>query len=246
MLTNVEQFFAGDAFGIGGPGTPPEFLRDGRAVAVLHQLQLLVLVVDDFQEKHPAELRDALGIAIDAGILAHDVLYRFDGVANGHGLSFLLVERGLEFMYREHEIRASPEFLNELHGCSHRIKRRDLQNPRVAKIDDALVLVFLQQRFKHGAGLRAVFGEDIALADIVRALAARERRLVECHVADEVEGVEVLADFIGQRLKRETFVFEFFDDGLLALGGFPAFQEIIEAGEAFLQCLLGEVPQAFR
>ncbi len=103
----------------------------------------------------------------------------------------------------------------------------------------------MQQGFKHGAGLRAVFGEDIALADIVCALAARERRLVESDMADEVEGVEVLADFLGQRVKGQAFVFEFFDDGLLALGGFPALEEIIEAGEALLQRLLGEVPQAF-
>ena len=78
------------------------FCGNGRAVAVLHQLQLLVLVVDDLEEEHPAELRDALGIAIDAGVLAHDVLNGFDGVANGHGLSCLLVEGGLKFVDGEH------------------------------------------------------------------------------------------------------------------------------------------------
>ena len=82
-------------------------------------------------------------------------------------------------------------------------------------------------------------------ADVVRALAARERRLVEGDVADEVEGIEVLADFFGQRVKRQAFVFEFLDDGLLAFGGFPALEEIVEAGEALFQRLLGEVPQAF-
>jgi hypothetical protein len=164
---------------------------------------------------------DALRIAIDAGILTHDVLYRFDGSANGHSLSFLLIEGGLEVLYRKHEIRASAKLLDELHGCPHGIKRRYLQNPRVAQVDDALVLVFLQQRLKHGAGLRAVFCEDIPLANVICALPARERRLVECHIADKIKGVEVLAYFIGQRLKREAFVFEFLDDGLLALGRFP-------------------------
>ena len=91
--------------------SPPKLRWDGRAIPVLHQFQLLILVVDDFHEEHPAELRDALGIAIDAGILAHDVLDRFDGIANGHGLSFLLVEGGLEFLHREHEIRPRPELL---------------------------------------------------------------------------------------------------------------------------------------
>ena len=75
-----------------------EFLRDRRAVIVLHQLELLVLVVDDLEEEHPAELGDALGVAIDAGVLAHDVLDGFDGVADGHGLGGFLIEGGLQFV----------------------------------------------------------------------------------------------------------------------------------------------------
>ena len=81
VVDEVEQLVAGDAFGVGGPGAPLELLRDGRAVVVLHQLQLLVLVVDDLEEEHPAELGDALGVAIDADVLAHDVLNGFDGGA---------------------------------------------------------------------------------------------------------------------------------------------------------------------
>src|ERR1700690_946238 len=81
--------------------------------------------------------------------------------------NFHLVQGRLEFIYRKHEVRASTEFLNQLHGCSHRIKRRDLQDARVTKVDDALVLVFLQQCFQYGAGLWAIFREDIPLADIV-------------------------------------------------------------------------------
>ena len=202
----VEQFVAGDALGVGGPGAPLELLRDGRAVAVLHQLQLLVLVVDDLEEEHPAELGDALGVAIDADVLAHDVLDRFDGVANGHGLGGSLVEGGLQFVDGVLEIRARAELLDELERRAHRVERRNLKNARVVEVDDALVLVLLQQRFEHGAGLRAVLGEDVALADVVGALAAGERRLVEGDVADEVEGVEVLADFLGERVERQPFV----------------------------------------
>jgi len=65
-INKGKEFLPRDAFGIRRPAAPPEFFRDGRAIPVLHQLQLLVLVVDDFQEEHPAELRDALGVAIDA------------------------------------------------------------------------------------------------------------------------------------------------------------------------------------
>ena len=119
------------------------------------------------------------------------------------------------------------------------------KNARVAKIDDTLILILLQQRFKHGAGLWAVFRENIALADVFCALAPRQRRLVKCDMADKVERVEVFADFFSQRVERQPFVFEFLDDGLLAFGGFPALEEIIQAGEAFLQGVLGEVPQGF-
>jgi hypothetical protein len=37
--------------------------------------------VDDFQKEHPAELGEALGVAVDAHVLAHDVLNGFDGVS---------------------------------------------------------------------------------------------------------------------------------------------------------------------
>ena len=86
VVDEGQQLIAGDALGVGGPGAPLELLRDGRAVAVLHQFQFLVLVVDDLEEEHPAELGDALGVAIDADVLAHDVLNGFDGVADRHGL----------------------------------------------------------------------------------------------------------------------------------------------------------------
>ena len=61
------------------------FLGSGRAVVGVEEFQFLVLVVDDFQEEHPAELADALGVAVDAHVLPHDVLDRFYDVANGHG-----------------------------------------------------------------------------------------------------------------------------------------------------------------
>ena len=241
----VEQLVAGDALGVGGPGAPLEVLRDGRAVAVLHQLQLLILVVDDLEEEHPAKLGDALGVAIDADVLAHDVLDGFDGVADGHGLGGFLVEGGLEFVDGVLEVGAGAELLDELNRRAHRVEGRDLKDAGVVEVEDAFVLVLRQQGFEDGAGLRAILGEDVALADIVGALAAGERRPVEGDVADQVEGIEILADFLGERVERQPFVGQFLDDGLLALGGVPAAQEIIEAGEALPQGLLGEVAQAF-
>ena len=39
------------------------------------------------------------GIAIDAAVLAHDVLNGFDSVADRHGLGSSLIQCGLEFVY---------------------------------------------------------------------------------------------------------------------------------------------------
>ena len=70
--------FAGDAFGIGRPGAPLELLWDGRTVILLHRFQFQVLVVDDLQEEHPAQLRQPLRVAVHAHVLPHDVLDALD------------------------------------------------------------------------------------------------------------------------------------------------------------------------
>ena len=97
-VDEVQQRIAGDAFRVGGPRSPLQAYRDGRAVVVLHDLQLLILIVDDLQEEHPAKLGKTLRIAIDAHILAHDVLNGFDGVSGQHGLGSFLIEGGLQFV----------------------------------------------------------------------------------------------------------------------------------------------------
>ena len=92
----------------------------------------------------------------------------------------------------------------------------------------------------------AVFGEHVALLDVLGPLAAGERLLVEGDVADQIEGIEVLAEFLGDGIERQALGFQFLDDRLLALGRLPALEEIVEAGEALLQRLLGEVAQGSR
>ena len=124
VVDEAEQLVACDAFGVSGPGAPSEFGWDGRTVFLVHQFELLILVVDDLEKKHPAELGDALGVAIDAGVLAHDVLDGLDCVANRHGLSDLLIESGLKFVDGEDEIRARAEWTDELDGRAHGIERR--------------------------------------------------------------------------------------------------------------------------
>ena len=71
----------------------------------MHYFQFLILVVDDLEKKHPAQLADALGIAIDAGVLAHDVLDGLDEGADGHGLGSLSIQGRLEVRGRPQRSR---------------------------------------------------------------------------------------------------------------------------------------------
>ncbi len=55
--------------------------------------------------------------------------------------------------------------LDELRHSTHAGEGGDLQQARVSEASDyALILIFVQQGFEHGAGLRTVLGEHIALA----------------------------------------------------------------------------------
>ena len=83
-VDEVEQLVAGHALGVGRPVAPAQRLGDGRAVGVVEQLVLGFLVVVDLEEEHPDQLADALRVAIDADILAHDVLDGFDEGGEGH------------------------------------------------------------------------------------------------------------------------------------------------------------------
>lgn len=80
----LTETVGGYALGIRRPGAPLVRRRDRGGVIIPHQLQFLVLVVDNLEEEHPAQLANALSVAIDAGVLAHDVLDGFDEGADGH------------------------------------------------------------------------------------------------------------------------------------------------------------------
>ena len=78
-VDEVEEGLAGEgALGVGGPVAPTEALRDDGAVALVKELPILLFGIVDFEEEDPGELLDALGVAGDAGILAHDVAEALD------------------------------------------------------------------------------------------------------------------------------------------------------------------------
>lgn len=78
IVDEVEQGITGQPFAVGRPVAPQETLGDGAAVVILLKLQLLFLCVEHFQKQQPGELAETLGIAVDTGVLAHDVLNGFD------------------------------------------------------------------------------------------------------------------------------------------------------------------------
>jgi len=56
-------------------------------IVIVLELCLDFEVSEDLEEQHPAELADPLGVAVHAGVLAHDVLDGLDGGRKGHGRS---------------------------------------------------------------------------------------------------------------------------------------------------------------
>src|SRR5438552_8831679 len=98
------------------------------------------------------------------------------------------------------EVGASAKVSDELRHSTHAGEGGDLQEARVIETGDhAVVLIFVQQGFEHGTGLRAVLGEHIALAHVGHAVATGEWWLVEGDVADEVDGSSSLTNSSSKR-----------------------------------------------
>ena len=130
-------------------------------------------------------------------------------------------------MHSTLEVSAAAKVSDELRHSTHAGEGSNLQEARIIEAGDyAVVLIFVQQGFEHGTGLRAVVGEHIAFADISHAVTASEWWLVEGDVADEVKGIQLLAYFFQQGIKEQPFFGQFCDDGLLALRG------LLEIGRA--------------
>ena len=95
---------------------------------------------------------------------------------------------------------------------------------------DAAVGVFLEEGFEDGAGLLAVFAEEVALGHPGGAFAAGEGRLVVGDVADEVEGVVIGSDPGGQLVEEEALRGKFVEECFLLVGGVPLVEKVVEGG----------------
>jgi hypothetical protein len=86
--------------------------------------------------------------------------------------------------------------------------------------------ILLQQGFEHGAGLRAVLGEHVALADVLGPLAPGERRRrSKATWQIRSNGSRSLPSSLGEGFERQAFGLQFLDDRLLALAAFQRFRK---------------------
>ena len=92
LIDKGEQPIAGGPFPVRRPSTPaqvfcrarlaflhPSHVNQRRHKAVFEQFQFLLAVIPYLEKQQPHELTNALSIAIDAHILAHDILDGLDG-----------------------------------------------------------------------------------------------------------------------------------------------------------------------
>ena len=136
------------------------------------------------------------------------------------------------------------ERLDELNHAAHRGEGRDLQYVDASSRLSTPSSRYLASRASSTArAWPSISGEDIALLDVLRPLAARQRLGVEGDVADQVEGVEIGPELLADGVERETLGRQLLDDGLPALAALPALEKVVEAGEALLQRRLGEIAQ---
>ena len=87
-IGGVEAFYwtpalgAITGLGVFGPVAPAQMLGQRRLVVVFRVFEFQFPVIVDLEEEHPDQLADALRIAIDTHILAHDVLNGLDNSAD--------------------------------------------------------------------------------------------------------------------------------------------------------------------
>ena len=81
-IYKLGQRFSGYAFGVFCPCAPAQMIRERGFIFVFQQLKLILPVIEYLQKEHPDKLTDALGIAVNADILAHDILNGFNDAGN--------------------------------------------------------------------------------------------------------------------------------------------------------------------
>ena len=89
LVDEGEQFVAGDSLGTGGPVTPAVGWFDGRSESLSGEgrlrLALEFQIVEELEKHDPGEHRQAVEVAVEALVLAHDVAGGLEQAAEGLG-----------------------------------------------------------------------------------------------------------------------------------------------------------------
>ena len=221
VIDEKDEFLAGDALGVGGPSAPLKFLGNDGCVTIADEFEFLVLLVKDFQKKHPAELLETLSIAGNPAILPHDVTDVFDDRSDvGHEIlrSGDFVKVGGEFLDGLFVGGLATEGTDDLERGAEAFNGVKGDDGSVLEVERAVVGIFIQQAVEDGAGEVAILRKVIALAHVLGAFPAGQRLLLKGNVANQVEGIEGGADFIPQGGEDDTVALQFFDDGALLVG----------------------------
>ena len=126
-----------------------------------------------------------------------------------------------------------------------RVERRDLQNVGVVEVEHAFVLHTSRAALRARRGPAAPYFVNTSR---LRTFSARSRRVSggwsKATWQIRSKGSRSLPTSSASGSSSRPSACQFLDDRLLALGRLPARQELVEAGEALAQRLLGEVAQA--
>src|SRR5439155_18504714 len=96
------------------------------------------------------------------------------------------------------------------------------------------VSIFVEKSIQNGPRFLTIFCKNISFLNVVSAFAARQWRLVEDYVTNEIESVVVVPGLLRQLAKKHTFSCEFIQNGLLAISLIPLCEEGIKRVERFL------------
>ena len=124
------------------------------------------------------------------------------------------------------------EQLHNFHRSTNACERLKEEYSRALKFKDAVISVLIQQILEHLPSKAFVFGEIIALLDIVRPLMASERLLVKGYVTNDIEDVCIGKFGIGfpDSVYEDIVFLQFVNDSLLSVSRTPFVDEVIERG----------------
>lgn len=87
VIDEVDEFLAGDSLAVLCPGGPAEPFLKRAFVTGNRKAPFLFLIIEYLEKKEPDDLADSLRVSVDADVLSHNILNRFDERSDCHLVS---------------------------------------------------------------------------------------------------------------------------------------------------------------